>query len=266
MSSHDCSSGLQYYTCHSNGFAGCCSVDPCNSSGCPSDNPDTDTATTAPADPSPTSAAASTASASASASQNTIIITAENTITVTSNGAVSTAISSFSTATVQDVTSSLSPSLSATPSTTPTPPSTGSPSAPNTNHHSAIIGGSVGGAALLLIVSVLVGWLYRKWQRREKEKGIRTLQHDDDPHLQDMYADKAGHAFKDEDGKSRKNNHSVCATFICNNQTAFLRPIGNLFACYSRYDRRLRLTELAQGLIHLLVRSTVGSMMKHGTP
>lgn len=32
---HDCQSPLQFYTCKSNGFIGCCSVDPCDSSGCP---------------------------------------------------------------------------------------------------------------------------------------------------------------------------------------------------------------------------------------
>ncbi|KAL6720808.1 hypothetical protein ACLMJK_002733 [Lecanora helva] len=35
-SSQNCPSGLRFYTCNSNNFAGCCSVDPCNSSGCPS--------------------------------------------------------------------------------------------------------------------------------------------------------------------------------------------------------------------------------------
>lgn len=48
--SHGCQTGLQFYTCKSNGFLGCCSVDPCTLSGCPvsddGNNSDTDVATT----------------------------------------------------------------------------------------------------------------------------------------------------------------------------------------------------------------------------
>ena len=48
--SHGCKTGLQFYTCKSNGFQGCCSVDPCTSSGCPvaddGNESDTDVATT----------------------------------------------------------------------------------------------------------------------------------------------------------------------------------------------------------------------------
>ncbi len=46
-SSHDCQSPLQYYTCNSNGFKGCCSVDPCNPSGCPRQDGESEPATDA---------------------------------------------------------------------------------------------------------------------------------------------------------------------------------------------------------------------------
>lgn len=53
-----------------------------------------------------------------------------------------------------------------------------------------------------LVIAALLIWLLLRWQKGKREKEIRKFQHDDDPRLQGIDANRAGSAFKDEDGKS----------------------------------------------------------------
>ncbi|KAF2187124.1 hypothetical protein K469DRAFT_686324 [Zopfia rhizophila CBS 207.26] len=159
----NCDSNTQYYVCSSNGFKGCCAVDPCNlSNGCP-DNSDSPAPSSAPASngastlrPATTTALLSTqfpaeptsvqveASRSASAVETIASVNGGQTIFIT-------------------VTHDSSPTVATAPSLTPDPPREGKSSI------GAIVGGVVGG----LVVIVLAILLFFLLRRRKRAKNLK---------------------------------------------------------------------------------------------
>ncbi|EFX03543.1 hypothetical protein CMQ_471 [Grosmannia clavigera kw1407] len=174
LSREDCSSGTQYYTCASNGFSGCCSVDACDySDGCPdssateSSGISSSTVTTIVTTPTTSSQTPVTPSPSSTAAQNLPSISSS------ASDPYSTPLTrSAASKTSHIATSTTGHTASSTPSTGVGSGSTPSPAAISKGAVAGII--TAGVLAFVLLAAFLI-WRHC-WRRPTRQQTQQTQQ------------------------------------------------------------------------------------------
>lgn len=93
-----------------------------------------------------------------------------------------------------------------------------------------MIVGGVGGAVFAVLLILLVV----RWQRGRNARHLRAAQHDDDPRLQGIDANRAGDAFEKDGGKSSRKIFMFGAhVLMCNDTEGFFEARRNSYT-YAR--------------------------------